>query len=504
MEGSVPDPSTTLVSACAAGRTGSRVAVPREAVQTHADSIASAAGRYRRTALWAEPSVETIIAIAGLWQARTTIVPISPALGSRELAHVLDTSRPDAVAAPAGVALPAPLEGLPRMVVECVNAAEGTSASVRVTLSNHAASPRGEDARDDQPALILFTSGTTGPPKGAMLSSAAIVANLDGLREAWRWKSDDVLVHALPLFHVHGLVLGVLGPLRIGSGLVHVGRFSPYDVGAALAGGGTMLFGVPTMYHRLAEAAERDPPLAAALAKARLLVSGSAPLAARDRERLQAVTGRAVIERYGLTETLIVCATPVGRDRPGTVGPAVPGVELRLVDDRGAVIDAPDMPGEIEVRGPCLFDGYLDMPDATARAVVNGWFRTGDTAARTPEGDYRIVGRTTLDIIKTGGYKVGAGEVEDVLRRHPDVGDAAVAGEPDADLGQRIVAWIEAAPGATPEPEALAAYVAGELAPYKRPRAVHVLERLPRTALGKVEKHRLVTRSEAADRTPLA
>jgi malonyl-CoA/methylmalonyl-CoA synthetase len=285
----------------------------------------------------------------------------------------------------------------------------------------------------------------------------------------------------------------VLGPLHLGSGLVHVGRFSPAAVAAALSSGGTMLFGVPTMYHRLAESAADDPAIAPALAGARLLVSGSAALARRDAHRIQALTGRTIVERYGLTETLIVCATPAGRNRPGTVGPAVPGVELRLVDEHGAIIDAPGIAGGVEVRGPCLFDGYLDQPEATGRAVVNGWFRTGDTAERTAEGDYRIVGRTSLDIIKTGGFKVGAGEIEDVLRQHPDVGDAAVLGEADPDLGQRIVAYIEAAPGAAPAADALAAFVAAELAPHKRPRRVHIVDCLPRTPLGKIEKRRLVS-----------
>ena len=226
----------------------------------------------------------------------------------------------------------------------------------------------------EAPALIIYTSGTTGLPKGAVLSYRAIAANLDGLAEVWRWTAEDVLVHALPLFHVHGLVLGTLGPVRVGSPLVHVGKFSPEGIAAALADGGTMLFGVPTMYHRLAKAAEVESAVAwsnrAALAGARLLVSGSAPLAAQDRDIIQRLTGKSPIERYGLTETLIVCAMPPAAASGKTgVGPPVPGVDVRLVDDDGNVIpdgtaDA-DALGEVEVRGASLFHGYLDRPDAT-------------------------------------------------------------------------------------------------------------------------------------------
>ncbi len=186
-----------------------------------------------------------------------------------------------------------------------------------------------------------------------------------------------------------------------------------------------------------------------------------------------------------------MCAAPPGGE-PGSVGPPVPGVEVRLVDERGRVIDSDGTTGEVEVRGPSVFHGYLDDPEATSRTLVEGWFRTGDTGLRRPGGAYRILGRTSLDIIKTGGFKVGAGEIEDVLRQHPDVADAAVTGEADADLGQRIVAWIEPADGATPDTEALCALVASELAPYKRPRMVHVVGELPRTALGKIEKRLLL------------
>jgi malonyl-CoA/methylmalonyl-CoA synthetase len=237
-----------------------------------------------------------------------------------------------------------------------------------------------------------------------------------------------------------------------------------------------------------------------ALAGARLLVSGSAPLAAQDRDIIQRLTGRSPIERYGLTETLIVCAMPpaaVSASAPASgkagVGPPVPGVDVRLVDDEGHVIPdgTADALGEVEVRGASLFHGYLDRPDATARAHHDGWFRTGDTAVRDADGFYTIVGRTALDVIKTGGFKVGAGEVEDALRLHPDVAEVAVTGEADDDLGQRIAAWVVLHPGCSCDAARIQTHVAGLLSSHKRPRIVRFLDALPRNAMGKVEKRKL-------------
>ena len=248
------------------------------------------------------------------------------------------------------------------------------------------------------------------------------------------------------------------------------------------------------MYRRLAEAAEGDPSIAESLASARLLVSGSAALPAAEHERLHRLTGRHVVERYGMTETLMNTAIRADGDpRPGYVGPPLGGVDLRLVDDDGAPIEASDDEtiGEIEVRGPNLFLGYLNRPDATADAFRDGWFRTGDLAMRAPDGYIRIVGRRATDLIKSGGYKIGAGEIEAALREHDAVADAAVTGEPDADLGERVVAWIVLRDGATVESRALVDHVADLLAPHKRPRVVHFLEDLPRNDLGKVQKKRL-------------
>jgi len=254
-----------------------------------------------------------------------------------------------------------------------------------------------------------------------------------------------------------------------------------------------MLFGVPTMYYRLANAAEADPEVAAALGRARLLVSGSAALPVREHVRLEQATGQRVAERYGLTETMINCAIHAsGERRPGYVGPPLPGVELVLLDDEGEPLDASDDEtiGEVAVRGPNLFSGYLNLPEATGQAMRDGWFLTGDLAARAPDGYIRIVGRRATDLIKTGGFKVGAGEIEAALLEHPAVAEAAVAGAPDEDLGERVVAWV--VPRSTaPAADELSRHVAELLAPHKRPREIRFVEELPRNAMGKVLKEQL-------------
>ncbi|MGY6653395.1 acyl-CoA synthetase [Amycolatopsis sp. TRM77291] len=428
-----------------------------------------------RVAVWATPTLRTCVAIVAALTAGVPVVPINPKAGSRELAHIVADSVPDLVLAAPDAELPPEIDVLPRVPVE---------------LDTSGTPWRGGEPDPESPAFVIYTSGTTGPPKGVLLPRRAVASNLDALAEIWDWTGADVLVHALPLFHVHGLILGVVGPLRRGGSLHHLGRFSTEAAAKELAGAGTMLFGVPTMYHRLAADCEADPALAAGVGAARLLVSGSAALPATDHERITAATGQRVVERYGMTETLMNCGVrATGDRRPGAVGPPVPGVELRIVDDEGQPLSGESV-GEIEVRGPNLFLGYLNRPDATEAALHDGWFKTGDMAIRDPDGYVRIVGRRATDLIKSGGYKVGAGEIENALLEHPGVAEAAVTGEPDEDLGERIVAWIVPA-GDRPSPGALADHVAGLLSPHKRPRVVHYLEALPRNEMGKVLKRAL-------------
>ncbi|GHA68215.1 acyl-CoA synthetase [Streptomyces termitum] len=445
-----------------------------------AGALAARIGDAGRVAVWAVPTARTAVAVVAALLAGVPAVPLNPRSGERELAHVLADSAPDAVLAGPADELPAALAGLPRIDVGLTG-----PAGVRVP----------PEPDPESTALIVYTSGTTGPPKGVLLSRRAVAASLDALAEAWAWTGDDVLVHGLPLFHVHGLVLGVLGPLRRGGEVRHLGAFSAEGVARELADGGTVLFGVPTMYHRLADALPSDPALGAALAGARLLVSGSAALPVHDHERIAAATGRTVVERYGMSETLMnTSVRPGGPPRPGTVGTPLPGVAVRLVEEDGAVLAGSDgeTVGEVQVRGPNLFSGYLNLPEATAAAFDGEWFCTGDVAVREADGTIRLVGRKATDLIKSGGYKIGAGEIENALLDHPGVREAAVTGEPDPDLGERVVAWVVPAdPARPPAAQELAGHVARLLAPHKRPREVRFLDALPRNDLGKVLKKRL-------------
>ncbi|MGW0933686.1 acyl-CoA synthetase [Streptomyces sp. NPDC002666] len=448
-----------------------------------ADALAARVADAGRVAVWATPAPETVVAVVAALRAGVPAVPLNPKTGEQELAHIVADSAPSTVLAAAGDVLPPALAGLRRLDVSM-------AAPARTDTEFPEPSP-------ESPALVVYTSGTTGPPKGAVLPRRAIAASLDALEDAWQWTGDDVLVHALPLFHVHGLILGILGPLRRGGSVRHLGRFSTEGVARELSSGGTMLFGVPTMYHRLAEALDEPAAsggLAKALAGARLLVSGSAALPVHDHERIAAATGRRVIERYGMTETLMNTGVRAdGEPRPGTVGAPLRGVELRLVEEDGTSLADPASIGEIQVRGPNLFTEYLNRPDATAAALTaDGWFRTGDMATLDPDGYVRIVGRKATDLIKSGGYKIGAGEIENALLDHPGVREAAVTGEPDPDLGERVVAWVVPAdPAAPPSAAELADHVAAQLSPHKRPRTVRYLDVLPRNDLGKIMKRSL-------------
>jgi malonyl-CoA/methylmalonyl-CoA synthetase len=427
-----------------------------------------------RVAVWASPTLSTAVGIVGALLAGVPAVPVNPRSGQRELKHLVADAAPDAVVADAGVELPGPLAGVPRIPAPRVSGRSG-------------ARPPAGTLPADAPALVIYTSGTTGPPKGAVLSRGAIAANLDALADAWAWTGADTLVHALPLFHVHGLVLGVLGPLRHGGALRHLGTFSTRGLAEAVDGGATLVFGVPTHYHRLADDLETDPTTAGSVQRARLLISGSAALTAVDHARLRHLTTLAVRERYGLTETLIVTATRADETpEPGTVGRPLAGTEVRL-----APLDtAGDGLGAVEVRGPALFSGYLNRPDATAAATTpDGWFVTGDIGRWTPSGALALVGREATDLIKSGGYKIGAGEIENALLEHPAVIEAAVVGVADDDLGERVVAYVVAAEAVAGE--VLAAHVASLLAPHKRPREVRFVDELPRNDMGKVVKARL-------------
>jgi malonyl-CoA/methylmalonyl-CoA synthetase len=335
--------------------------------------------------------------------------------------------------------------------------------------------PRSADVTLDQtgpddPALLIYTSGTTGTPKGAQLTHGNLLATAQALRLAWRWTPDDRLVLALPLFHLHGLGVGLNGTLTTGASVVIRRSFAPDDVLDALSSHlGTVFFGVPTMYARLA-ASDRVEELA----RLRLCVSGSAPLPADLFAAIASRAGQSILERYGTTESGINLSNPHDGDRrPGTVGFPLPGVSARL--EAGT--------DEIMVKGPSVFAGYWNRP---SESLEHGWFRSGDVGAVDSDGYFRIVGRLK-ELIISGGYNVYPREVEDVLRGHPSVTDAAVVGVPHPDWGEQVVAYVE---GSGSDVELLA-FAADRLAPYKRPKQIRFVEQLPRNALGKVVKDQL-------------
>ena len=398
-------------------------------------------------------------------------VPVPADVGAAERRHMLTDSGVQAWLGP----VPDESDGLPHIPVRL-----------------HARSwHRYPEPSPDATAMIIYTSGTTGLPKGVVLSRRAIAADLDALAQAWQWTADDVLVHGLPLFHVHGLVLGLLGSLRVGNRFVHTGKPTPAGYAQAAAdAGGSLFFGVPTVWSRVVA----DETAARALRPARLLVSGSAPLPVPVFERLANLTGHQPVERYGASESLITLSTRAdGERRAGWVGLPLTGVQTRLLDDAGGQVPHDgETVGRLEVRGPMMFDGYLNRPEATAEAFdADGWYRTGDVAVIDGGGMHRIVGRESVDLIKSGGYRVGAGEIETALLGHPGVREAAVVGMPDQDLGQRIVAFVVGSAELTDDE--LIDYVAQELSVHKRPREVRLVDALPRNAMGKVLKKQLLS-----------
>jgi malonyl-CoA/methylmalonyl-CoA synthetase len=401
-------------------------------------------------------------------------VPVNVLYREREVSHVVGDAEPAAVITTADLAPLVP-DGTRCWEIGALAAEAQTAPSERL------ATPVDETT----PAVIVYTSGTTGRAKGAVLSHGNLAANTRTLVEAWRITKEDRYLAVLPLFHVHGLGNGVCSWLASGCLMRLEERFEHERVAAVFEEfRPTLFFGVPTIYVRLLETP--DDAARRIGARVRLFVSGSAPLPAHVFEAFRTRLGHAILERYGMTETLMIASNPYeGERRPGTVGPPLPGVETRIVDAEGRDV-ADGGVGDLLVRGPAVFSSYWRRPEATAEAFAGGWFRTRDLASRSGDGYLTLRGRAS-DLIITGGFNVYPREIEEVLLEQPGVREAVVVGRADERRGEVAVAYVVG----EADPAALEAACRRQLASFKVPRTFVKVDALPRNALGKVEKHRL-------------
>lgn len=405
-------------------------------------------------------------------------LPLNPAYTREEIAYILRDAKPRLA-----VLLPHNLDNLPALEAAFTPI---SAAGLRAALDDSNPCEPATTLPPSQPAVLLYTSGTTGKPKGALLSHDNLRATVRALHEAWGMSPDDRLLHALPLFHVHGLFAAQHLALLSGCTTRWLPRFDPERVLHTLhAERMTVFMGVPTFYSRLLglpPQAHRD------LSCMRLFTSGSAPLPARDHARFHQRYGHAIVERYGMTEIGLVLSNPLhGERRPGTVGLPLPGVRAKIVDSGGSQVEHGAV-GELLIAGPSVFDGYLNRPDKTAEVLREGFMHTGDLARRDERGYYCIVGRSN-DMIISGGLNVYPSEVEAALLEHPAVAQAAVVGVDDPDFGERVVASIVAA--SEGPPDGLMGWLRERLAAYKCPKAVRTIDALPRNAMGKVQKAQL-------------
>lgn len=464
---------------------------------THADFLARAARFARalaglglqpgdRVAAQVDKSADALALYAACVRGGFVFLPLNPAYTPAEVEYFVgDAQAALLVAAPAKQEALRPVADAHRARTQTLGTeGDGTLAA----LAN--AAPEGfatVDRAEGDLAAILYTSGTTGRSKGAMLSQRNLLSNAEVLAGVWRFTDADVLLHALPIFHTHGLFVATNVTLAAGGAMILMPKFDADEVFRLLPQA-TAMMGVPTFYTRLVA----DPRLTrAATAHMRLFVSGSAPLLAETHRAFRAATGHMILERYGMTELNMATSNPYDGDRrPGSVGLPLPGVDLRIRDDAGR--DLPrGTPGMIEVRGPNVFMGYWRMPEKTAEDLrPDGFFITGDIGAMSADGYVTIVGRAR-DLIIAGGFNIYPAEIEEVIDAQPGVLESAVIGVPHPDLGEAAVAVVVPRPGETPDPGAILAAAAHRLARFKWPREIVVVDALPRNAMGKVQKAEL-------------
>jgi malonyl-CoA/methylmalonyl-CoA synthetase len=455
-------------------------------------SLALPAGS--RIAVQTEKSVEALLLYLAVLRAGYVYLPLNTAYQAAEIAYFIGNAEPAVV-----VCAPKDFAWVSRIAFSAGSGHVFTLGDDRRGslleraahhTDQHAVVPR----QADDLAAILYTSGTTGRSKGAMLSHGNLLSNARVLKSYWGWRPGDVLVHALPIFHVHGLFVASHGALLNGSKMIWFARFEPKATIARLPEA-SVFMGVPTLYVRMLA----EPSLTReACRNMRLFVAGSAPLLAETFQAWCERTGHTILERYGMSETVMLTSNPcdpaLGERRAGTVGFPLPGVGLRVRDEQGADCPVGEI-GGIEVSGPNVFAGYWRMPEKTSeefRVDADGrrWFKTGDVGRIDERGYVTIVGRSK-DLIISGGYNVYPAEIEGYLNEMPGVAESAVIGAPHPDFGEAVVALVVPRPGATLDGAALVAGLKSRIANFKVPKKLFVVAELPRNAMGKVQKNLL-------------
>jgi malonyl-CoA/methylmalonyl-CoA synthetase len=443
----------------------------------------------KRVAFLLTPGFPWVAVQWGIWRAGGMAVPLPLNATGPELEYFIDDAGAAALVCDAlAVPLLSPIAAAKRIRILCY---EQLPVRQSAGLPDIAADVA--DECNQRRAMILYTSGTTSRPKGIVTTHANITAQIMSLVQAWEWSAEDHILLCLPLHHVHGIINVVSCALWSGATCEMLPRFDANVVWDCIAGGCITLFmAVPTVYVKLIAAWESTSPerrvhLSQACTRLRLMVSGSAALPVSTLQRWKEISGCTLLERYGMTEIGMALSNPLHGERiPGSVGKPLPSVEVQLVEENGRTV-VPGTPGDIEVRGPSLFAEYWGKPDATRAAFRNGWFRTGDTAV-VENGVYRILGRTNIDILKTGGHKVSALEIEEALREHPAVAECAVVGVPDPEWGERVGAAVVLNDGDVLDLPSLRTWAKQVLAAYKLPSRLLVLDKLPCNAMGKVMK----------------
>lgn len=448
-----------------------------------------------RIAVQVEKSVEALILYLATLRAGHVFLPLNTAYQAGEIEYFVGNAEPAMV-----VCSPGNFGWVSKIAFQAgtrhvFTLGDDRTGSLLERAAHHSDVHTPATCAADELAVIIYTSGTTGRSKGAMLSHGNMLSNARVLRDYWGWQADDVLIHALPIFHVHGLFVAIHGALINGSPMLWLNKFEPKAV-LGLMSRATVFMGVPTLYTRLLA----EPGLTReAASRMRLFVSGSAPLLIETFQAWQERTGHTILERYGMSETIMLTSNPYGEDprhpgqterRGGTVGFALPGVQLRVVDDAGRPVETGEI-GGIQVRGPNVFSGYWRMPEKTAEEFTSdGFFKTGDVGKVDERGYVTIVGRSK-DLIISGGYNVYPAEVESELNQMPGVAESAVVGVPHPDFGEVGVAVVIARPGSDPDPQALINALKARLANYKIPKRCFVVAELPRNTMGKVQKNLL-------------